>query len=176
MAMQRERITLPIYNLGCGGGGALAVERALTQVSGVAQAYVNPLTEMVYVVYDPTLANAAHLRGVIDRMGYGAPRSEVRQKHQPTSTTPVAKRRQLRHLAIRAGLRLAAIYAFCIIAELLFPGLFQTRRFWEMLLIGVRWGTPWTLLLGLVEVFLFGALAGWAFTLVRRVGPAPAPQ
>jgi hypothetical protein len=66
MAMHRERITLPIYNLGCGGGGALAVERALTQVSGVAQAYVNPLTEMAYVVYDPTVANAEHLRGVID--------------------------------------------------------------------------------------------------------------
>ena len=174
--MTHERLTLPIYNLGCGGDGALAVERALTQVSGVAQAYVNPLTEMAYVVYDPTLANAEHLRGVIDRMGYGAPRAEMRQKRQPTNTAPVAKRRQVRRLAIRAGLWLAAIYAFCIIADLLFAGRFQTYRFWEMLLIGVRWSAPWTLLLGLVEVFLFGALAGWAFTLVRHVGPAPAPQ
>ena len=174
--MQRERVTLPIYNLGCGGGGALAVERALTQVSGVAQAYVNPLTEMAYIVYDPLLANAEHLCGVIDRMGYGAPRAEVRQERQATNTALVAKRRQVRHLALWAGLWLAAIYAFCISAELLFPGLFQTYRFWEMLLIGVRWSAPWTLLLGLVEVFLFGVLAGWAFTLVRRVGPAPVSQ
>jgi cation transport ATPase len=174
--MQQERITLPIYNLGCGGGGALAVERALTQVSGVAQAYVNPLTEMAYIVYDPTLAKAEHLRDVIDGMGYGAPRTEVRQRRQPTSTTPVSKRRQGRRVAIRAGLWLAALYAFCIIAELLFPGMFQTDRFWEMLLLGVRWSTPWTLLLGLVEVFFFGMLAGWAFALVRRMGAAAAPR
>ena len=174
--MQRERITLPIYNLGCGGGGALAVERALTQVSGVAQAYVNPLTEMAYVVYDPALASAEQLRGVIDRMGYGAPRVEVRQKRLPAITAPAAKSWQVRHLAIAAGLGLAAIYTLCIIADLLFPGLLQTYRFWETLLIGVRWNAPWTLLLGLLEVFLLGALAGWAFTLVRRAVPAPAPR
>jgi cation transport ATPase len=174
--MQRERITLPIYNLGCGGGGALAIERALAQVSGVAQAYVNPLTEMAYVVYDPALASTEQLRGVIDRMGYGAPRVEVRQKRLPAITVPAAKSWQVRHLAIPAGLTLAAIYTLCIIAELLFPGLLQTYRFWETLLIGVRWGAPWTLLLGLVEVFLYGALAGWAFTLVRRAVPAPAPR
>src|SRR5262245_46499027 len=102
MAMQRERITLPISNLGC--GGALAVEQALTQVSGVAQAYVNPLTEMAYIVYDPALANAEQLRDVIERMGYGAPLSEARQKRQPTSAAPVATRRQVHHLAIRAGM------------------------------------------------------------------------
>ena len=170
--MERERITLPIYNLGCGGGGALTIERALTRAPGVLQAYVNPLTEMAYVVYDPALASVEHLRGVIDQMGYGAPRVEVRQKRQPASTTSAAKRRQARHLAIAAGLGLTAIYTLCIIADLLFPGLFQTYRFWETLLIGVRWTAPWTLLLGLVEVFLSGALAGWAFTLVRRAGPA----
>jgi cation transport ATPase len=171
--MERERITLPIYNLGCGGGGALAIERALTQAPGVLQAYVNPLTEMAYVVYDPALASVEHLRGVIDQMGYGAPHVEVRQKRLPASTTSAANRRQVLRLAITAGLWLGAIYTFCIAADLLFPGLFQTYRFWEALLIGVRWSAPWTLLLGLVEVFLSGTLVGWAFTLVRRAGPAP---
>lgn len=174
--MQRERIILPIYNLGCGGGGALAVERALTQAAGVAQAYVNPLTEMAYIVYDPALATVEQLRGVIDRMGYGAPRVEVRQKRLPAITVPAAKSRQVRHLAITAGLTLAAIYALCIVANLLFPGFLQTHRFWEALLIGVRWSAPWTLLLGLVEVFLYGALAGWAFARIHHAAPAPAPQ
>ena len=109
-------------------------------------------------------------------LGYGAPRVEVCQTRLPVITAPAAKSRQVWHLAIGAGLGLAAIYTLCIIADLLFPGLLQTYRFWETLLIGVRWSAPWTLLLGLVEVFLSGALAGWAFTLVRRAGPAPATR
>lgn len=174
--MQRERITLPIYNLGCGGGGALAVERALAKVSGVTQAYVNPLTEMAYVVYDSALANANDLRGVIDRMGYGAPRAEVGQHRMLDSTVQPVNQRHIRRLAITAGLWLATIYTLCIIADLLFPRSFQTYQFWETLLIGVRWAAPWTLLLGLIEVFLAGALAGWAFALVRRAGLVPASQ
>ena len=54
--MKNERVTLPIYNLGCGGGGSLTIERALTKAPGVTQAYVNPATEMAYVVYNPALA------------------------------------------------------------------------------------------------------------------------
>jgi len=71
--MTTQRITLPIYNLGCGGGGSLMIERALTKTPGVMQAYVNPATEMAYVVYDPTLAKEGQFAAVIDRMGYGPP-------------------------------------------------------------------------------------------------------
>lgn len=174
--MQRERITLPIYNLGCGGGGTLAIERALSQVSGVTQAYVNPLTEMAYVVYDPALASAENLLGVVDRLGYGAPRAEACQKRAPASPALATKQRQVWWLAIQAGLWLATIYTLFVIIDLLFPSLFQTYRLWERLLIGVHWRVPWTLLLGLIEVFLFGALAGWAFTLVSRARLAPAAR
>src|SRR5512141_2302359 len=79
--MTRERITLPIDNLGCGGGGALAIERALTQAPGVMQAYVNPLTEMAYIVYDPAEANGAQLAAVIERFGNGAPPAIVPSHH-----------------------------------------------------------------------------------------------
>ena len=172
--MKHERVTLSIYNLGCGGGGALAVERALTRDPGVVQAYVNPLTEMAYVVFDPALTTKEQLTRVIDHMGYGAPRVEAVQQHMRESTTPEVNRQQGRQVVIAAGLSLTAIYLLCVLVDLLFPASFQTYRVWETLLIGVRWDVPWTLPLGLIEVFLAGALAGWAFTLVRRAGPAPA--
>jgi hypothetical protein len=73
--MPTHRITLPIYNLGCGGGGSLTIERALSKALGVTQAYVNPATEMAYIMYDPALANPEQFAAVIDRMGFGPPPS-----------------------------------------------------------------------------------------------------
>ena len=65
--MQKERVTLEIYGLGCGGGGALAVERALIRIHGVAHAYANPATETAYVQYDPALVQpSAHLYDDLD--------------------------------------------------------------------------------------------------------------
>ena len=51
--MKNQRITLPIEDLNCEGGGVLIVERALARTAGVVQVYVNPATEMAYVEYDP---------------------------------------------------------------------------------------------------------------------------
>ena len=75
--MKHDRVTLPIYNLGCGGGGALTIERALAKSPGVLEAYVNPLTEMAYVVYDPVLADTGQFARVIDQLGYGSPRTKA---------------------------------------------------------------------------------------------------
>ena len=44
-------------------------------------------------------------------------------------------------------------------------------RLWEAVLIGVRWATPWTMLLGLIEAFLLGALGAWGITAVYRAFP-----
>ena len=73
--MQKERVTLEIYGLGCGGGGALAIERALTRIHGVAHAYANPATETAYVQYDPALVEPADLVHAIEAAGFraGAP-------------------------------------------------------------------------------------------------------
>ncbi|MBF6612508.1 MAG: heavy-metal-associated domain-containing protein [Chloroflexi bacterium] len=65
-------VTLPIYGLGCGGGGALAVERALSKSPGVKRAYVNPLTEMAYIQYDPALTGPERLEAAIVGLGFGA--------------------------------------------------------------------------------------------------------
>ena len=83
--MTTARVTLPLYNLGCGGGEALAIERAIAPIPGVTQVYSNPLTEMVYIVYDPALVGLEHLRAGLDRLGYGAPL--VRTQGEATAAT-----------------------------------------------------------------------------------------
>jgi cation transport ATPase len=177
--MTTQRITLPIYNLGCGGGGSLMIERALTKTPGVMQAYVNPATEMAYVVYDPTLAKEEQFAAVIERIGYGPPpvatyrAVSVPQLH---SASRGRRRSNVRGLATAAGLALAAIYALSVMVEVLFPNQLKIYHLWERILLGVSWAMPWTLLLGLVEAFLYGAIVAWAFAVLYRALPVPAPQ
>jgi len=73
--MRTQRITMPIYNLSCGGGGALTVERVLVRTTGVIHAYVNPATEMAYVEYDPTRVSPERLADTVEQTGFhaGAP-------------------------------------------------------------------------------------------------------
>jgi copper chaperone CopZ len=66
------RLSLPIYGLGCGGGGALTVERALARVPGVAQAYVNPATEQAYIEAGPALADRQRLIAAVESVGFRA--------------------------------------------------------------------------------------------------------
>lgn len=70
--MKTQRITLPIYDLSCGGGGALTVERALARTTGVVHAYVNPATEMAYVEYEPTQIDPEHLAAEVEHAGFRA--------------------------------------------------------------------------------------------------------
>ena len=67
-----QRITLPIYDLCCGGGGALTVERALAKVPGVLRVYANPATELAYIDYDPSLVDLPQLVAAIESVGYRA--------------------------------------------------------------------------------------------------------
>lgn len=69
--MNIQRVTLPICGLGCGGEGALIVERALANVPGVVRVYVNPATEMAYVQYDPALTGPDRLSATIEAAGFG---------------------------------------------------------------------------------------------------------
>jgi copper chaperone CopZ len=65
-----KRVTLPIEGLLCGGGGALAVERAIERVPGVIRVYVNPATEMAYAEYDPAQCSPAELNAAVQRAGF----------------------------------------------------------------------------------------------------------
>lgn len=76
--MKTERTTLPIYGLGCGGGGTLTIERALEKLPGVLRVYVNPLTEMAYLEYDPARATGEEFRRAIERVGFRAGAASLR--------------------------------------------------------------------------------------------------
>lgn len=68
-----KHITLPIYNLSCGGGGVLVIERILSRTPGVIEVYANPATEMAYIEYDPTMSTSEQLAAVIVQAGFGPP-------------------------------------------------------------------------------------------------------
>ena len=70
-----QHITLPIYNLNCGGGGSLTIERVLARTSGVIEVYVNPSTEMAYISYDPEQSSPEQLAAVIKHEGFGPRRT-----------------------------------------------------------------------------------------------------
>ncbi|MBI3978302.1 MAG: heavy-metal-associated domain-containing protein [Chloroflexi bacterium] len=67
-----QRVTLAIFGLGCGGGGSLTVERALARLSGVVRVYVNPVTEMAYVEFDPARIQPTDLVRAVQQVGFDA--------------------------------------------------------------------------------------------------------
>lgn len=70
--MKTRRVTVFIYELGCGGGGSLTVERALAKVPGVVHVYVNPATETSYVEYDPAVSGVDDLVAAVESAGFRA--------------------------------------------------------------------------------------------------------
>lgn len=78
MTMQTQRVTLPLYDLSCGGGGVLTIERALVRTLGVVSAYANPATEMAYVEYDPQQVTPERLVKAIEWAGFRAGMPNIR--------------------------------------------------------------------------------------------------
>jgi cation transport ATPase len=168
-----NRTTLPVYNLSCGGGGAHTIDRALRRIAGVKHVYVNPATEMAYVAYDATLVDVPSLVAAIEQAGFGAPRvhSAPRIRSVPLPQPQATLQLDSRSLALAGGLWLAAIYTLCVAADLLFPQVFDMQLVWEILFVGIDWANPWTLLLGLVEAFLYGAFGAWFLAVTYNALP-----
>lgn len=98
-----NRTTLPVYKLGCAGGGAHTIEVALHRLAGVRHAYVNPATEMAYVAYDATLVDVPALTAAIEQAGFGAPHVQsVSRSRSALLPQPEASMQQLtRHTNIQ---------------------------------------------------------------------------
>ncbi len=73
-----DRLILPIAGLGCGGGGALTVERQIGRLDGVRRVYVNPATEMAYVEIDTTRVARSDVVEAIQRAGFGVDEDDRR--------------------------------------------------------------------------------------------------
>jgi copper chaperone CopZ len=76
--METVRITMAVSGLTCGGGGSLAIERALAALPGVVRAYVNPATEMAYVEYVDGKVEPRNLIEAVERAGFQAGEVQVR--------------------------------------------------------------------------------------------------
>ena len=70
----KQGLRIPVLGLGCGGSGAITIERELAATDGVRRVYVNPATETAYVDYDPAETDACALARAIERAGYRAGR------------------------------------------------------------------------------------------------------
>lgn len=84
--MTTQRMTVPIYNLSCAGGGALVIERTLARTPGVARVYVNPATEMAYVEFDPEALTPTAVTAAVAAAGFGPP--AVKSPSAPRRAAP----------------------------------------------------------------------------------------
>jgi cation transport ATPase len=109
-AMTTARVTLPLDNLGCGGGETLTIERALAKMPGVTEVYINPLTEMAYIIYDPAQVHPEQLRATLARLGYGAPPATAQHEPAIASMQPKGRSRHLYWQAIMGGVALGTFY------------------------------------------------------------------
>ena len=66
------------------------------------------------------------------------------------------------------GLFGAVTFVACVGYGLVVPRAFHAPQLLEQILPGFRWLTPGSVLLGVVETFVYGAYAGFVFTLIHN--------
>jgi len=74
------------------------------------------------------------------------------------------KRLTIRGTALAVGLFFDVTFLLCVFWGLAVPFRWETMaKIWEAILPGFTWLTPGSLILGLVELFLYGVYVGLAF-------------
>ena len=157
--MPAARTTIPLLPLGCGGSGRTLIERALLAVPGVLKAYVNPVTEMAYVEYDPTQCAQTQIRAAVARTGFGLsePALEPAPRARRGGTRP-----QTRGFALTAGILFAGAFALSTLPPLLAPPLRDGQRWlWTVLLPGLDLSRWLSFPIGLAVTFAYGLAGGW---------------
>lgn len=66
-----QHVALPIRELGC-AANAPSIEHTLRKIPGVSRVYVNPVTEMAYVEFDPSVCDESAIAAALKRAGFGA--------------------------------------------------------------------------------------------------------
>ncbi|MEO7987733.1 MAG: hypothetical protein ABI766_14475 [Gemmatimonadales bacterium] len=168
--MRLRHMTVPLQSSGCGTAGRATVERSLRILPGVLQGSVNPVTEMVYVEFDPAHCREEDVLTAVWRTGHGerrAARSPV-----PAPAGIVAGGYPVDRFALAGGLWLAVWFTIDAAGAALFPAVDLGYQLWALVLPGIgtlRWSTfP----LGLVEAFVLGLFGGWLFVWVYNATPA----
>jgi hypothetical protein len=67
-------------------------------------------------------------------------------------------------MTLSLGLFAAVMFTLCVVYGLVVPVRFHASQLLEAILPGFRWLTPGSFALGLVETFVYGAIAGAIFT------------
>ena len=65
-------LRIPIEDLGCAASDAPVLERFLARTPGVVAVYVNPVTDIAYVEYDPARTDPWRLTLAVAAAGYRA--------------------------------------------------------------------------------------------------------
>jgi hypothetical protein len=74
----------------------------------------------------------------------------------------------LKVMAWSWGLFGTVTFAACVVYGLVVPRAFHASQLLEQILPGFRWLTPGSVLLGIVETFVYGAYAGLVFSLIHN--------
>lgn len=74
------------------------------------------------------------------------------------------KQLTIRGTAVALGLFFDVTFLLCVFWGLAVPGRLETMaKIWEAILPGFTWLTPWSVVLGLVEAFLYGVYVAVVF-------------
>ena len=96
------RVTLELSGLNLDGGGALALERALVQQTGVRYAYVCTATEMAYVEYRDGEVEQGWLVEAVQNAGFEAGEFQVRSQARTAANTATTAGASAGHAAAYA--------------------------------------------------------------------------
>ena len=171
--MRVQHATVPLRSIGCGSTGRAVVELGLRELPGVLEVSVNPVTEMVYVAFDPAQCSEEEVAAVVRATGYGDTHA-VRSPRRVSVGTTEDGRVPTGRFALAGGLWLAAGFTICAAGAALFAGVARGYQLWALMLPGIgtlRWATYG---LGLLEAFALGFVSAWLFAWIYAAIPPSA--